>query len=149
MSLQAVFRSGLGKDVRRYIAYKQTLGRGFESAIRILAGVDAFLIGMGATPPDLTAETFTKWSESLGNLSPNTKLARMRVVLNFCIYRRRDTPACFVPEPSQFPRACPLLRPYIFSESDIARVLGHCRAQPEDPARSPLRWANTIFTACC
>jgi len=139
-----IFRSRLSKDARRYIAYKQTLGRCFESAIRVLADVDAFLVGMGATPPaDLTAETFTKWSESLGHLSPNTKLARMRVLLNFCIYRRRGTPECFVPEPSQFPRACPLLRPYIFSESDVARILDHCRAQPEDLARSPLRWANT------
>lgn len=136
--------SRLGKDARRYIAYKQTLGRCFESAIRILAYVDAFLVGMGATPPaDLTAGTFTKWSASLGHLSPNTKLAIMRVLLSFCIYRRRGTPECFVSEPSQFPRAFPLLRPYIFSESDLALILGHGRAQREDLARSPLRWANT------
>ena len=98
MSLQPTFRSGLGKDARRYIAHKQTLGRSFERAIRVLADVDAFLSGMSITPPqDLTAETFTKWSESLGHLSPNTKLARMRVLLNFCIYRRRDSPECFLP----------------------------------------------------
>ena len=46
-------------------------------------------------------------------------------------------------DPSQFPRACPLLRPYIFSETDAARLLSHCDAQTEDHARSPLRWAGT------
>ena len=39
MSLQAVFRSGLGKDVRRYIAYKQTL--------------EASRVGVGAADPDV------------------------------------------------------------------------------------------------
>jgi integrase/recombinase XerD len=143
MTVQQGFRSGLGKDARRYIAHKQTLGRSFEGATRVLASMDTFLSGMGTPAPDLTAETFTKWTESLGHISPNTKLARMRVMLNFCIYRRRSAPECFVPDPSQFPRACPLLRPYIFSESDVARLLGYCRAQPEDLARSPLRWAST------
>jgi integrase len=67
----------------------------------------------------------------------------MRVVRNFCIYRRRMAPDCFVPDPSQFPKACPLLRPYILSEVEVARLLSHCDALPDNPARSPLRWAGT------
>lgn len=76
-------------------------------------------------------------------LSPNTRLARMQVVRNFCIYRRRAAPDCFIPDSSQFPKARPRPRPHIFSEIEVARLLGHCDAQPEDPARSPLRWAST------
>jgi len=145
MNLQPTFRSGVGKDAGQYIAHKRSLGRSFDDAIRVLADLDGFLSRMGISPlQDLTAETFTRWSESLGgHLSPNTKLARMRVVLKFCIYRRRSTPECFVPDPTQFPKRCPLFRPFIFSECDVARVLGHCRKQREHPARSPLRWANT------
>jgi len=127
MNLQPNFRSGVGKDAGRYIAHKRSLGRSFDDAIRVLADLDGFLSRMGISPlQDLTAETFTRWSESLGgHLSPNTKLARMRVVLKFCIYRRRSTPECFVPDPTQFPKRCPLFRPFIFSECDVARILGN------------------------
>jgi hypothetical protein len=137
MSLQPTFRSGLGKDARQYIAHKKSLGRSFDGAIRVLAQLDGFLSWTGSTQrQDLTAETFTKWSQSLGHVSPNTRLARMRVVLKFCIYRQRCTPGCFVPDPTQFPKRCPLFRPFIFSESDVAQVLGHCRKQREQASCS-------------
>jgi integrase/recombinase XerD len=143
MITQKTFRSVLAEDILRYIALKQTLGRHFERASRVLLSLDHFLVDLGKPPADLTPERFQKWGHSLERLSSNTKLARMRVVRNFCIYRRRAAPDCFVPDPCQFPKACPLLRPYILSEVEVARLLGHCDAMPEDPARSPLRWAGT------
>ncbi len=143
MTLQNTFRSALAKDALRYVALKRTLGRSFENATSVLLNLDGFLLGLGKPPADLTPETFRQWSQALKSLSPNTRLARMRIVRSFCIYRRRVTPDCFVPDPSQFPKACPLLRPHIFSETEVARLLGHCDALPENPARSPLRWAGT------
>jgi integrase len=67
----------------------------------------------------------------------------MQTIRNFCIYRRRIVPDCFVPDATQFPKACPVIRPHIFSEAEVARLLGHCDVLPEDPGRSPLRWACT------
>lgn len=135
--------SGLSMDVHRYITIKQTLGRRFQNAIRVLTNLDAFLTGLGTFPSDLTAEVFRKWAQTLDHLSANTKLARMREVRNFCLYRRQVAPECFVPDRSLFPKACPLMRPYIFSEMYVAQILGHCDTMPEDPARSPLRWTAT------
>ncbi len=142
--MQDLFRSVLAENALRYIAHKQTLGRRFENAIRVLANLDAFLLGLSnPLPVDLTAATFGEWTQTLSHLSANTRLARMRVTRNFCIYRQRLLPECFIPDPSQFPKSCPLLRPYIFSEADVARLLGHCDALPEAATRSPLRWAGT------
>lgn len=142
--MQDSFRSVLAENALRYIAHKQTLGRRFENAIRVLAHLDAFLLGLSnPLPVDLTAATFGEWTQTLSHLSANTRLARMRVTRNFCIYRQRLLPECFIPDPSQFPKSCPLLRPYIFSEADVARLLGHCDALPEAATRSPLRWAGT------
>jgi integrase/recombinase XerD len=143
MTRQNAFRSALAKDALRYVALKRTLGRSFENATSVLLNLDGFLLALGNPPADLTAETFRQWSQALMSLSPNTRLAHMRIVRNFCIYRRRVTPDCFVPDPSQFPKACSLLRPHIFSETEVARLLGYCDALPENPARSPLRWAGT------
>lgn len=143
MTRKQTFRSSLAKDVLQYVALKRTLGRNFENATHVLIKLDGLLAGLGTPLKDLTPETFSKWSQTLESLSPNTKLARMQVVRNFCIYRRRMAPGCFVPDPSQFPKRCPTLQPYIFSEGEVARLLAYCDAQPEDPARSPLRWAST------
>jgi len=143
MIRQSAFRSALAKDIRRYIALKQALGRCFESISVVLLRLDQFLFRLGKLSADLTPETFQKWSQTLEQLSANTKLARMRAVRNFCLYRRRIAPGCFIPDPTQFPKACAFVRPHIFSEAEVSRLLGHCDALPEDPARSPLRWAGT------
>lgn len=143
MTQPNAFRSAFANDAVQYVALKRALGRNFENASRVLLNLDGFLLGLGKPLADLTPETFKKWSQTLESLSPNTRLARMQIVRNFCIYRRRMAPDCFVPDPSQFPKRCPPLRPYIFSEDEAARLLGHCDAQPEDAVRSPLRWAGT------
>ena len=103
MIMRKTFRSALAKDILRYIHLKQALGRRFENASSVLLSLDGFLSDLGKPPADLTPERFQKWVQTLEPLSSNTKLARMRVVRNFCIYRRRMEPDCFVPDPSQFP----------------------------------------------
>jgi integrase/recombinase XerD len=143
MIQQRSFRSVMAPDVLRYIALKQALGRRFENATSVLLNLDGFLLGLGNAAADLTPRGFKEWSQTLELLSPNTRLARMQVVRNFCIYRRRAHPDCFLPDSSQFPKACARLQPHIFSEIEVARLLGYCDAQLEDPARSPLRWATT------
>ena len=143
MTGKSAFRSTVAGDLLRYIALKQALGRCFAKTSIILLGLDQFLYGLGNPSTDLTLETFQQWSQSLEPLSATTRLARMQTVRNFCIYRRRIVPDCFVPDATQFPKACPVIRPHIFSEAEVARLLGHCDILPEDPARSPLRWACT------
>jgi hypothetical protein len=69
----------------------------------------------------------------------------MRVARNFCIYRWQLVPACLIPDPCLFPKPCPPVRPYIFSETDVARLLGHCDALPGKakagyPACTELSW---------
>lgn len=140
---QRSFRSVMAPDLLRYIALKEALGRRFQNATSVLVNLDGFLLAAGNTATDLTPRLFNEWSRTLALLSPNTRLARMQVVRNFCIYRRRALPDCFIPDPSQFPKACPPLRPHIFSEIEVASLLGYCDAQLEDRARSPLRWATT------
>ena len=47
----------------------------------------------------------------------------MQQVYNFCLYRRRTEPRCFVPDPVLFPRPHQRREPYIFSEQEVARLL--------------------------
>jgi len=52
----------------------------------------------------------------------------MQVVRNFCLYRRRTDPTCFVPDSALFPLRHQSVRPYIFSEFEIAQLLGVTRS---------------------
>jgi hypothetical protein len=63
---------------------------------------------------------------------------RLRIVRNFCLYRRRTTPTGFVPDPALFPPPHPPRRPYIFTEGEIARLLRATRMLARTPS-SPLR----------
>ena len=142
MKSKDTFHSSLASEIVRYISLKQALGRRFDTASWVLLKLDRFLCSLGNPSPDLTAETFKQWCLTLELLNPTSKLNRIRVVRNFCIYRRRAAPGCFVPDPTQFPQALAPVAPYIFSESEVARLLSHCNAIP-DSVRSPLRGTAT------
>lgn len=42
---------------------------------------------------------------------------------HFCLFRRREHPYSFVPDPTQFPPEGPRPLPYIYSEADVVRLL--------------------------
>ena len=87
----------------------------------ILRHLDRFLVSCHAA--GLTRETFTAWSESMASLHATTRRGRLRTVYHLCLFRRREDPHGFVPDPTQFPPQSPRPLPYIFSEADIIRLL--------------------------
>lgn len=142
MKAENSFNSCLATDLKGYISLKQALGRQFQNASSILLNLDQFLCVQDMPSADLTPETFKQWAQTMESLCSNTRLARMRLVRNFCLYRRRTAPGCFVPDPTQFPQAGPTVQPYIFSDQEVERLLGHSAFLPNS-ARSPLRGAAT------
>jgi integrase len=62
----------------------------------------------------------------------------MRIVRNFCIYRSRKEPGCFIPDKLFFPALHQPIRPHIFSESQIVCLLKAANLLRPN-ARSPLR----------
>ena len=143
MIIKDSFQSSIAGDLIDYISLKQALGRSFQSASFILISLDRFLFKFSSPPADLTAETFRQWCQTMESVSSKTRLARMHIVRNFCLYRQRKAPMCFVPNSSQFPKASPpTTRPYIFSDADVAKLLHYSSFIPV-LNRSPLRAATT------
>lgn len=140
--MRDAFQSSLASEMINYVSLKKALGCSFAHSSTILLTLDQFLCTLGKPSPDLTAHTFNEWCQTLEVLSSNGRLARMRTIRNFCLYRRRADPACFIPDPTQFPQARPTIEPYIFSEDEVARILSHSKRIPVS-ARSPLRRATT------
>ncbi|MFQ5479516.1 MAG: tyrosine-type recombinase/integrase [Candidatus Binatia bacterium] len=138
MSRVTSLTSPLGPCIADYLALKCALGRKYAVEQKILEHLDAFL---NSCTTDLTAETFMQWCRTREHLTSGVRRTWMRVVRNLCLYRRRTDSDCFVPDPSQFPLPHQSVRPHIFTETEITRLLTAAGGlQPT--AGSPLRSEN-------
>lgn len=132
------FSSRLAPIFSRYVDLKRSLGRRFDLPSRTLQSLDRFLCDHIAEHPDLDATGFDAWCHTHELVTSGVRRARMLAVCSFCLYRRRTEPQCFVPNPSSFPAYHQRLRPYIFSEVEVAKLLRAASGLPRYPA-SPLR----------
>jgi len=124
MTTSHSFSSELGPTITSYLALKKALGRNFRVETDVLAHLDRFLIAQICDRGDaLDSQRFAAWTLTLAHLRPTVRRNRMRIVRNLCLYRRRSDPDCFVPDPSSFPSPHTPVRPHIFTESEISRLL--------------------------
>jgi len=113
--------SSLSSVIQRYFRLKQSLGYRFAGGRAVLLSLDRFLAETHSK--DLTPEVFLSWCKTLTTLTPKVRRNRMSTVRHFCLYRRRVHPQCWVPDPALFPNPHQPVRPYIFSEPEIARLM--------------------------
>lgn len=121
--------------VDRYLQWKRALGRGYFGVERVLLSLLQFIDDHAAA--DLDQNLFDAWSKSFAELTANVRRNRQREVRNFCLYRRRTEPNCFVPDANRFPRPCPHCAPVIFGPDEVARMLAIAEQQHATPC-SPL-----------
>lgn len=133
-----VFLSRLGPIFSRYVDLKRALGRRFDLPARTLQSLDRFLHEHSARYPDLNSAAFEAWCHSYEHVSSGVRRVRMLVAAAFCLYRRRTEPQCFVPDSSSFPIYHQPVKPYIFSEAEVGKLLRAASGLMRCPA-SPLR----------
>lgn len=133
-----VFSSRLASVFTRYVDLKRSLGRRFDIPSRTLQSLDRFLLEHSAKYPDLNASAFEAWCHTHEHLSSGVRRIRMLEVSSFCRYRRRTEPLCFIPDPGSFPAYHQRIKPYIFSEDEVAKLLAAASGLQRYPT-SPLR----------
>ena len=138
MTAPQAFSSALAPILKRYVDLKRSLGRRFATATWTLHSLDRFLYNESSTYPDMSAAAFQAWCHTHERVSSGVRRIRMLEVRAFCLYRRRSEPQCFVPDLSFFPTYHQRLKPYIFSESEIAKLLDAASTVARNPS-SPLR----------
>jgi integrase len=114
-------RSPLGPKITAYLSLKKALGRRFAAETNVLVHLDRFFVRrrIKALRPD----AFTAWTRTLDHLTPTVRRNRMRIVRNFCLYLRRSDCDHFVADPAGFPAHHAPIRPHIFSEAQITKLL--------------------------
>jgi len=139
-------RSVLAPSIRSYLTLKRALGRQYASEERMLVHLDRFLV---ARRLDLTAETFAAWCVSLAHLASGCRRAWMRTVRNLCLYRHRREPDCFVPDLRLFPPEHQRVRPHLFTEAEVVRLLaaacGRTRTENSPVCPENLRLAVVLL----
>lgn len=133
-----VFSSRLAPVFTQYVELKRALGRRFDLPSRTLLSLDQFLCSNSKKYPDLNGAAFEAWCHKHEHVSSGVRRIRMLEVSSFCRYRRRTEPQCFVPNPSSFPPYHQRINPYIFSETEVAKLLNLASGLQRNPA-SPLR----------
>jgi integrase/recombinase XerD len=121
----------LASIIRSYLKLKRALGRGYALEERVLQSLNKFLLATKSGV--LTNTQFELWCKTFSHLTPTVRRNRMRVVRNFCLYRSRTQPGCFIPDKHFFPAPHQPIQPYIYTEAQIAGLLKVADRLPARP----------------
>jgi len=128
--------SCLDRAMADYLTHYRALGRSYRQAEYILRSLRRFLVVRGVA--DIDRMHFDQWRQEFSHLHPNTRHLNERAIYNFCSYRRRSEPNCFLPNPTSLVRPIPQALPTPIEPQQIARMLELASALT--PTRqSPLR----------
>jgi len=122
--------------VTAYLANRRTYGRMYRKEEHILGRVRTYLAQVGAN--DLDEPLFDRWRTQFYKHSSSTRVTYERVVYNFCRYRRRSEPDCFLPDWASLARQKPYALPTIVEPEQVARLLQYASGLPSG-TKSPLQ----------
>jgi integrase/recombinase XerD len=119
--------SALGQAVDDYLLVRRVLGSKLESEARLLADFVAFVEAAGATT--VTTELAVAWAKLPGeDAHPSYLGRRLCAVRGFARHLHAFDPATEVPPAQLLPvRPCRAV-PYLYSEADIAALIGAARS---------------------
>lgn len=120
--------SALSSHVEDYLRLRRALGYKLERAGVLLPKLVAYLEAAGS--PTLTTELAIAWARLPTNARPNHWAARLTVARGFARYLQTIEPATEVPPAAVFPARRHRPAPYLWSQSDIGRLLEGARALP-------------------
>lgn len=106
-----------------YLSSRHALGRAYSKEERILGRLRAYLARRGAR--DLNQDLFDQWRRRFRHSSASTRVVYEITVYNFCRYRRRSDPRCFLPDRLGLARPRPHPLPMLIERDQVARLLAY------------------------
>jgi site-specific recombinase XerD len=142
------FAARLGGDFAGCLALKRALGRKFVNEEKVLRHLDSFLASRFPAARELSVQILNAWMAACPGLLPQSRAVRLRVVRQFCLYRRRMVPDAFVPDRIRhrwlWPPRVARCVPFIFTKKQVRDLLCAALALPDSPHRSGR--PRTFFT---
>lgn len=121
----AGFQSALGGEMTAFLCFKRALGSPYARGEQTLRSFDRYVLAhaAGDTGQELEHLVFG-WLSAYRDRKPVTVANELGVIRQFCRWRRRTTPGCFVPDrqwASQSTKS--VFAPHIFSLVEIRMLL--------------------------
>jgi len=115
------YTSALHQEFNDYLTLRASAGikETYVKTNYVLAELDRFLVGIGATEKTLTEETLIKWLQSM-DVKPSTKRKKVSAIRGLAKYLSSLGIEAFTPE---LPRSSNDYVPYVFSEDEFARII--------------------------
>lgn len=120
--------SSLHDAVEEYLAVRRTLGYQIPRAAAELRGFAAFLERNGAD--FVTMPLALRWAQQSRSAQPATWADRLGVVRRFAAWRSLTDPRTQVPPQGLLPHHRRRKPPYIYSDSEIERIVGQAARLP-------------------
>ena len=132
--------SDLDRHVRDYLQMRRALGFKLRREGQLLLQLAAYLEQAGAQ--HLTTELALRWAQLPQNVAPINWAQRLGAARGFATYLKTIDPATEIPARGLLPASAPRPTPYLWSATDVARLL-----QATRELQPPLRAATheTLF----
>lgn len=134
--------SPLATHIQSLIKLRQVCGRDYHSQSKLLEYFDRFLVQEKVKKPRITQQIVERYQRSLSHLTPRVQANRFCVVRQLCEYLARHDLQTFIPESMKTIPPSAVRKPYIYSSSELHRLLN---AAMELPPAGSLR-PQTYYT---
>jgi integrase len=118
----------LGHELDRYLSVRRSLGYNLETTERVLHRFIDFADTERAS--HITTDLFLRWQDAFGAAGRQTWAARLGMVRLFAQWLHGLDPAHEVPPRGLVPSRYRRVRPYIYSESEIALIIKEAATLP-------------------
>ena len=116
-------QSPLAGSIQDFINLRRLSGTDYQSQAQLLGYFDRFLIKQRMDEPRLTQQITDQYLDGLSHLAPRTRSNRFCVVTQLSKYLAQSDPRSFVPEPLKTIPSKEAHQPYIYTLSEIQRLL--------------------------
>jgi integrase len=125
-----LFRSALAPRLQAFWNTRCAAGRGGYFTQRILRYLDRFLMSELKPGDTITREVAQRWFQSMAHLASGTRINRMSVLRQFCLYLTHfDLRTCIVHRAWVPRRHRPM--PYIYSREEVCRIMAAGKSLPD------------------
>ena len=115
--------SCLAEPIENFINLRRLSGTDYQGQAQLLGYFDRFLFEQKWNMPCITREIMDCYQQGLSHLAPRSRLNRFCVVRQLCEYLARSDPLSYVPEPLKVTPSKGSRQPYIYTHSEIQRLL--------------------------
>ncbi len=122
-----LFRSAFAPQLQAFLETRRAGDNGHSvSSQKILLYLDRFFVGELKPGQPLSREVAERFNESMAHLNPNTRINRLSVLRQFCLYLSHFDPRTCIIYRSYLPRRT-RPAPYIYTRDDVRKIMAAAR----------------------